>query len=210
LEGYRVPRDSFGLRDLAGAFAAQSAPDDAWFRLWPICSFRRFLDWHIGSTLAQLSLGLRKPWFKEVRTLDLSGDALLGWSLLLPLLRGGGQFAGYRRVRNEGEMGIIGLDAQKALDVLLTQVPFIVGHILTYCEMLVRCSRPCRRIALFFPLLQPPSSLHFFVATSFYIQGVTWFTLALGRGQPPHRSFPSLNFHNTRVRRKPGGHVQTA
>jgi len=35
-------------------------------------------------------------------------------------------------------------------------------------------------------------------------------TLALGRGQPPRCSSPSLNSHNTRVRRKPGGHVQTA
>ncbi len=34
-----------------------------------------------------------------------------------------------------------------------------------------------------------------------------WCTPALGRGEPPRRSFPSLNFYRARVRRKPGGHV---
>jgi hypothetical protein len=32
----------------------------------------------------------------------------------------------------------------------------------------------------------------------------------VSRGEPSRRSLPSLNFHNTRARRKPGDHVQTA
>ena len=39
---------------------------------------------------------------------------------------------------------------------------------------------------------------------------VTRCNLALARGEPARRSFPSLNFHRARVRRKLGGHVQAA
>src|SRR5580704_17131775 len=58
------------------------------------------------------------------------------------------------------------------------------------------------------PLLQPPSSPYFFAVTSFCAPGVRWCTLALGRGEPRRRSFPSLNLHRARVRRKLGGQVQ--
>src|SRR5580700_1935591 len=78
------------------------------------------------------------------------------------------------------------------------------------CLSALRTSPPGHRIILFFPLLQPPSSSYFFAVTSFCTPAVGWCALALGRGEPPHRSFPSLNFHRARVRRKPGGHVQTA
>ena len=73
----------------------------------------------------------------------------------------------------------------------------------------MRTSPPCRRIALFFHLLQPPFSSHFLAVTSFSTPGVTWCTLPHGPGEPRRRSFPPLNLHNTRARRKPGGHVQT-
>ena len=49
-----------------------------------------------------------------------------------------------------------------------------------------------------------------FPRSSFRTPGVTWCRLALARAEPARRSFPSLNFHRARVRRKLGGHVQTA
>jgi hypothetical protein len=69
------------------------------------------------------------------------------------------------------------------------------------CLGAVRTFPPCRRIVLFFLLLQPPAAPRFFPGTSFRTQRVMWCTLARDRRKPPRRSFPSLNLHRARVHR---------
>src|SRR5271169_6031390 len=69
------------------------------------------------------------------------------------------------------------------------------------CLATVRTSLPGRRITLFFQLLPPPFSPYFFAVTRFRTPGVTCCNLALARGEPARRSFPSLNSHRARVRR---------
>jgi hypothetical protein len=54
-----------------------------------------------------------------------------------------------------------------------------------------------------------PLDSYCFAVTNFCTPAVRWCNVALGRGKPRRRFFPSLNLHNIRIRRKPGGHVLT-